>query len=115
MSYVSKTINELFRDTQAREVVDLETLLDIMVSDYAKGIVDEDDLRTFLFRNKRFLQAAIDQYGKQRITVDELIDKLIDAVLMDAAMRPGKSISQLYYTQGRRKAGSEEKNKVEVL
>lgn len=96
MSYVDRTISELFRDTRAREVVDLTALLHLMSADYARGRIDVDGIRSFLLRNRAFLQAVVDLYARERVGVDELVDRLVDAVVLDASLKPGRSISQVY-------------------
>lgn len=114
MSHIDKVLEELFTDLHAREVIDLATLLRTMASDLARGEIELEDVRDFLSRNAVFLRAVVEMYGKVPIDVDELVERLVGAVQLEALLKPGRSIVQSYARRIRgRERGSEDKSKKE--
>lgn len=96
MSYVKKLIDIVFADPTAREVVDLITLMEHMANDFIKGTIDEEGMRTFLKRNKLYLNAVISNNAKIEINADELIEKIVETVVLEAMSKHGGGLSRLY-------------------
>lgn len=112
---MEKVFSELLKDMSSREVRDLISLIRVMVNDVARGDIDEDGVRRFFVRNKRFLQHILDNYASKEITVEEFIDKIVDAIMMDVVLAPGKSIVQIYLMRQRKEKEEKKENKFEVL
>lgn len=113
MSYVDRVISELLRDTGSREVSDLLVLLKVMSNDVVRGNIDEEGVKRFLSRNKRFLQHILSSYASRDVSVEEFIERLVDAVMLDAVTAPGRSILQMYVASQRRGGGESEERKQE--
>lgn len=96
MSYIKKLVEDLFRDPSAREVLDLVATMEYMANDMSRGAIDEDRVRNFLARNKTYLEALLNMYAKQEIEVEELIDRIVQAITLEAYRRPGRGLSTLY-------------------
>lgn len=96
MSYIKKLLEEIFTDTRSREVIDLATVMDSMARDYISGVVDEEGIRTFLKRNRLYLNMVLSSMAKVKIDLDEFIEKVVEAVVMEAMTRHGGGLSTLY-------------------
>lgn len=96
MSNISKFIESMFRDTSAREVVDLATVIELMARDYAIGAIDEEGIRAFLKRNRLYLNILLTRFAKVNISLEDFIEKIIEVVVVEAITGKGGGLSTTY-------------------
>jgi len=89
VSAIDQLISKVFRDTTAREVVDLATTLKNIANDLAMARITEDEVREFLIRNKRFLQYVLDSYAREKYDVNQFIEEVMDALVLASTLGRG--------------------------
>lgn len=108
MSAIDQLISKVFRDTTAREVVDLATTLKNIANDLAMARITEDEVREFLIRNKRFLQYVLDSYAREKYDVNQFIEEVMDALVLASTLGVGTSLTLKYSLSRSRKKREEE-------
>jgi len=97
---IQSLVNSLFVDPTAREIIDLATTLQQIARDITAGAKTPEQVRQFLSRNRAFLKYIIENYAKEKIEVDALIDKIMEAVELESVLMAGASLTLRYIREG---------------